>query len=79
MGNRVFNLPIYTDPLNQQASPGNTFGAGFYATLGAGYQQPAGLGIWFKLKYLQTNIDANRVVQANSSILIPSLGFTKVF
>lgn len=77
--NEQFVLPLFTDPLNPQASPGNTVGAGFYGLAGIGYELPSTYGFWFKVSYQQTSININRVVEENSMIITPSIGFTKYF
>ncbi len=74
-----FALPIYSDPLNPQATPGNTVGIGFYGLAGIGYELESSYGFWFKLHYQQTRISVNRVVEENLMILTPSIGFTKYF
>ena len=74
-----FTLPIYTDPFNPQATPGNTVGAGFYVTTGIGYELESSLGFWLKLCYQQTNVNINRVIEENTVIFTPSIGFTKYF
>lgn len=74
-----FTLPVFTDPLNPQASPGNTVGAGFYGLAGIGYELPSSYGFWFKVNYQQTNININRVIEESTTIITPSVGFTKYF
>lgn len=76
---KTYSLPMYTDRLNPQATPGNTFGMGVYAMAGIGYQLPGHYGIWAKLTYFQTNIDVNRMVKENTAIVIPGIGFTRSF
>jgi hypothetical protein len=74
-----FVLPVFTDPLNPQASPGNTVGTGFYALGGFGYELPSSYGFWIKFTFQETKININRVVEEFSPIFTPSIGFTKYF
>ena len=75
----VFVLPTYSDPLNPQATPGNTVGTGYYVVGGIGYELPSTYGFWLKFNFQQTNISVNRTVEDFSPIFTPSLGFTKYF
>lgn len=74
-----FVLPVYSDPLNPQASPGNTVGTGFYLTTGMGYELESSYGFWLKMCFQQTNINVNRVAEGSTGIITPAIGFTKYF
>lgn len=76
---RTYSLPTYSNMLNQQATNPTTFGSGFYASTGIGYQLPAQYGFLFKLTYMRSKINVNNAMEASTNIFIPAVGFTKSF
>lgn len=75
---QTYTLPLYTSQLNQQASPITTIGSGFYLTTGAGFKFQGSMDFSLKLTYMRTRINLNDVVEGNSNILIPAIGFTRL-
>ncbi len=76
---RNYTLPLYTDPLNQQATPATTVGSGIYLALGSGFRFDNGLDFVLKVTYINTKINLNNVVEDRINVFIPAIGFTKVF
>ena len=75
----TYSLPLYTNVLNQQATPTTTVGTGFYLAAGAGFRFSNGIEFLLKTTYMNTKINLNNVVEDRLNIFIPSVGFTKVF
>ncbi len=76
---RTYSLPLYTNVLNQQATPTTTVGSGIYLALGTGIRFANGLDFILKATYINTKINLNNVVEERVNVFIPSIGFTKVF
>ncbi len=76
---QTYTLPTYNDPLNYQATEITTFGTGFFAAAGIGYQLPGQWGFLLKANYLQTSIDVNKIVQESIPVFLPTLGFSRSF
>ncbi len=76
---RTYSLPLYTDALNQQASPTTTIGTGVYFTGGAGFRFSNGMDFLLKTTYMNTKINVNDVIVDRLNIFIPSVGFSKMF
>jgi len=74
-----FVLPVFTDPRNPQATPGNTVGTGFYLVGGLGYELPSNYGFWLKFTFQQTRVNINRTVEEIAPIFTPAIGFTRSF
>ncbi len=76
---RTFALPLYTNVLNQQATPTATIGTGIYLAMGSGIRFDNGLEFILKATYINTKINLNDAVEDRLNMFIPSVGFTKVF
>jgi hypothetical protein len=74
-----YTLPLYTNVLNQQASPTTTIGSGFFFTAGVGVKFQNGLSAILKGTYINTKINLNDVREARVNVFIPAIGFTKLF
>lgn len=76
---RTFSLPLYNNQLNQQAQEINTFGSGFYLAGGLGYELSNGYGFTFKLNYINSKINVNKVSIATTGNFILGLGLNKAW
>lgn len=76
---RTYSLPLYTNILNQQATPTTTIGTGIYLTCGAGFRFSNSIDFLIKTTYMNTKINLNDVAVNRLNIFIPSVGFSKVF
>lgn len=76
---RDFSLPLYNNQLNPQAQQITTFGSGFYLGAGVGYEMPNGYGFSFKASYINTEINVNDVLAANSNIYVLGIGLSKAW
>jgi len=79
VADRRFGLPLFNNQLNQQVQEITTFGSGFFAAGGLGYELSSGYGFIFKASFIRTQVNINDAVAAQSNLFTLGIGLTKAW